>query len=86
MLRLEEDIREIRGQQAELVEIVGTMARDFSRFTVWAAGGIRELLRASGIPYDSYAAGTTTYRHRVRHRTDGAGPSGGSDHEDQPDP
>nr|GEZ74064.1 hypothetical protein [Tanacetum cinerariifolium] len=34
MARLEEDIHEIREALAEQHEVIGTMARDFSRFTI----------------------------------------------------
>ncbi|GJV68377.1 hypothetical protein Tco_1483886 [Tanacetum coccineum] len=44
MARLEEDVHEIRGALAEQREVIGAMARDFSRFTVWAASGIAQLL------------------------------------------
>ncbi|GJU42622.1 hypothetical protein Tco_1195579 [Tanacetum coccineum] len=40
MARLEEDVHKIRGALAEQREVIGAMARDFSRFTVWAASGI----------------------------------------------
>ncbi|GKF58419.1 hypothetical protein Tco_0171956 [Tanacetum coccineum] len=40
MARLEEDVLEIRGALAEQRKVIGAMAKDFSRFTVWAASGI----------------------------------------------
>ncbi|GJV72639.1 hypothetical protein Tco_1492634 [Tanacetum coccineum] len=40
MARLEEDVHEIRGALAEQREVIGAMASDFSRFTIWAASGI----------------------------------------------
>ncbi|GJZ55130.1 hypothetical protein Tco_0610323 [Tanacetum coccineum] len=40
MARLEEDVHEIRGALAKKREVIGAMARDFSRFTVWAASRI----------------------------------------------
>ncbi|GJV63519.1 retrovirus-related pol polyprotein from transposon TNT 1-94, partial [Tanacetum coccineum] len=44
MARLEEDVHEICGALAEQREVIGAMARDFSRFTVWAISGIAQLL------------------------------------------
>ncbi|GKD23166.1 hypothetical protein Tco_1224869 [Tanacetum coccineum] len=41
---LEEDVHEIYRALAEQREVIGAMARDFSRFTVWAASGIAQLL------------------------------------------
>ncbi|GJX14270.1 hypothetical protein Tco_0206028, partial [Tanacetum coccineum] len=35
MARLEEDMHEIRGALVEQREVIGAMARDFSKFTVW---------------------------------------------------
>ncbi|GJV73189.1 putative ribonuclease H-like domain-containing protein [Tanacetum coccineum] len=40
MARLEEDVQEIREALVEQREVISAMARDFSRFTVWAASGI----------------------------------------------
>ncbi|GKA14359.1 hypothetical protein Tco_0694005 [Tanacetum coccineum] len=42
--RLEEDVHEIRVALGEQREVMDAMARDFSRFTVWAARGISQLL------------------------------------------
>ncbi|GJW30730.1 retrovirus-related pol polyprotein from transposon TNT 1-94 [Tanacetum coccineum] len=44
MARLEEDVHEIRGALAEQREVIGAMARDFLRFTVWAISRIAQLL------------------------------------------
>ncbi|GJU98697.1 hypothetical protein Tco_1327968 [Tanacetum coccineum] len=44
MVRLEEDVHEICRALAEQREVIGAMARDFSRFTVWVASGIAQLL------------------------------------------
>nr|GFB18525.1 hypothetical protein [Tanacetum cinerariifolium] len=46
MAKLEEKVYEIRGTLAEQCEVISTMARDFSRFTVWAANGIAQLLES----------------------------------------
>ncbi|GJX63527.1 hypothetical protein Tco_0296427 [Tanacetum coccineum] len=44
MAKLEEDVHEICGALAEQPKMIGAMARDFSRFTVWAVSGIAQLL------------------------------------------
>ncbi|GKE07415.1 hypothetical protein Tco_1399433 [Tanacetum coccineum] len=44
MARLEDDVYEIHGELAEQRKVIGAMAKDFSRFTVWAASGIAQLL------------------------------------------
>nr|GFB99166.1 hypothetical protein [Tanacetum cinerariifolium] len=41
LARLEEEVHEIRGALDEQRQMMDTMARDLSRFTVWAAGGPR---------------------------------------------
>ncbi|GJZ51928.1 hypothetical protein Tco_0606443 [Tanacetum coccineum] len=51
MARLEEEVHEIRESLAEQREVMDAMARDFSRFTVWAASGILQLLDASRAAY-----------------------------------
>ncbi|GKE00751.1 hypothetical protein Tco_1388734, partial [Tanacetum coccineum] len=49
MARLEEDVYKIRGALAEKREVIGAMAKDFSRFTVWAASGITQLLDSARV-------------------------------------
>ncbi|GJZ21461.1 hypothetical protein Tco_0558500, partial [Tanacetum coccineum] len=44
MARLEEDVQEIHGALAEQREGISAMTRDFSRFIIWAASGIAQLL------------------------------------------
>ncbi|GJV02401.1 hypothetical protein Tco_1335970 [Tanacetum coccineum] len=48
MARLEEDVHEIRVALGEQREVMDAMAKDFSRFTVWAARGISQLLDSAG--------------------------------------
>ncbi|GKE88723.1 hypothetical protein Tco_1566198, partial [Tanacetum coccineum] len=55
MDRLEEDIREIRGALVEQREVINAMARDFSKFTVWAARGIAQLLDFARVTYVPYS-------------------------------
>nr|GEX18783.1 hypothetical protein [Tanacetum cinerariifolium] len=47
----EEDMHEIREALAEQREVIDAMARDFSRFTLWTAGGITQT------EWDLYQAG-----------------------------
>ncbi|GJW08631.1 hypothetical protein Tco_1571054 [Tanacetum coccineum] len=48
-----EEVHGIRESLAEQREVIDAMARDFSRFTVWATSGISQLLDASGATYTS---------------------------------
>ncbi|GJS39225.1 hypothetical protein Tco_0564268 [Tanacetum coccineum] len=75
MARLEEDMHEIRGALVEQREVIDVMARDFSIFTVWAAGGITQLLDSTGASYTSYSKTYIPYQRRVRRRTDAASTS-----------
>ncbi|GKG05759.1 hypothetical protein Tco_0325845, partial [Tanacetum coccineum] len=50
MARLEEDMHEIHEALAEQREVISAMAKDFSRFTVWAASGIAQLLDSAKLP------------------------------------
>nr|GEW09040.1 hypothetical protein [Tanacetum cinerariifolium] len=52
MARLEEDVHEIRVALGEQREVMDAMARDFSRFTVWAARNISQLLDSTGATYE----------------------------------
>ncbi|GJU25143.1 hypothetical protein Tco_1163764 [Tanacetum coccineum] len=52
--RLEEDVHEIHEALVEQRKVIGAMARDFSRFTVWAADGIAQLLDSTRVSYTLY--------------------------------
>ncbi|GKE54037.1 hypothetical protein Tco_1489193 [Tanacetum coccineum] len=86
MARLEEDVHEIRRALAEQREVIGAMAKDFSRFTVWAANGIAQLLDSARVAYTSYSKTRITYQRRVRYRTDGASTSTAQQDQHQPNP
>ncbi|GJW24389.1 hypothetical protein Tco_0038200 [Tanacetum coccineum] len=75
LVRLEEDVHEIHEELAEQHEVIGAMARDFSRFTVWAASGIAQLLDYARVTYMPYFETHVPYQKRVRRRTDGASTS-----------
>ncbi|GKF93947.1 hypothetical protein Tco_0283647, partial [Tanacetum coccineum] len=68
MVKLEEDVHEIRRALAEQREATGAMARDFSRFTVWAASGIAQLLDSAQVTYTPYFETHVPYHRRVRRR------------------
>ncbi|GKC85420.1 hypothetical protein Tco_1141137 [Tanacetum coccineum] len=53
LARVEEEVHDIRGALGEQREVMDAMAEDLSRFTVWAAGGISQLLDYAGATYDS---------------------------------
>nr|GEY09289.1 hypothetical protein [Tanacetum cinerariifolium] len=55
MARLEEEVHWIRESLVEQQEVMDAMARDFSRFIVWAASGISQLLDATGATHTSSA-------------------------------
>ncbi|GJU00241.1 hypothetical protein Tco_1110579 [Tanacetum coccineum] len=75
MARLEENVHEIRGALAEQREVIGDMAMDFSRFTVWAASGIAQLLDSARVTYTPYSETRIPYQRRVRQRTSKASTS-----------
>ncbi|GKD60128.1 hypothetical protein Tco_1297637 [Tanacetum coccineum] len=75
MDRLEEDVHKIRGALAEQREVIGAMAKDFSRFTVWAASGIVQLLDSARVTYTPYFETHVPYQRYVRRRTNGASTS-----------
>ncbi|GKC92308.1 hypothetical protein Tco_1157750 [Tanacetum coccineum] len=57
-------------------EVIDAMARDFSRFTVWAASDISQVLDLSGATYMRYSETHVPYQRRmVRQRTDGVSTS-----------
>ncbi|GJU00451.1 hypothetical protein Tco_1110789 [Tanacetum coccineum] len=70
LARLDEDVYGIQVCLGEHRKVVDTMARDFSRFTVWAAGGISQLLDLAGATYTWYSETHVPYqRRRVRRKT-----------------
>ncbi|GJW08755.1 putative reverse transcriptase domain-containing protein [Tanacetum coccineum] len=83
----QEEVHEIREALGEQCEVMDVMARDLSRFTVWAAGGISQLLDSVGATYIRYSETHVPYqRCRVRQRTDGASTFTAQQDEQQPDP
>ncbi|GJX31529.1 hypothetical protein Tco_0241384, partial [Tanacetum coccineum] len=86
MARLEEDVNKIHGALAEQREVIGAMAMDFSRFTVWAASCIAQLLDFARVTYMSYSKIHIPYQRRVRCRTDSASTSIAQQDQQQPDP
>ncbi|GKE81191.1 hypothetical protein Tco_1551191 [Tanacetum coccineum] len=85
MARLEEDVHEIRGALAKQREVIGAMARDFSRYTVWAASRIAQLLDSARVTYTPYSETRIPYQRRVRRRTDGSNTSTAQQDQQQPD-
>ncbi|GKE01064.1 hypothetical protein Tco_1389047 [Tanacetum coccineum] len=68
-------------------EVMDAMARDLSRFTVWAAGGISQQLDSIGATYVQYSETHVPYqRRRVRQRTVDASTLAAPLDEDQLDP
>ncbi|GKE64213.1 hypothetical protein Tco_1518374, partial [Tanacetum coccineum] len=51
LARLEEDVHGIQVSLGKQHEVVNMMAKDFSIFTVWVAGGISQLLDSAGATY-----------------------------------
>ncbi|GKE06888.1 hypothetical protein Tco_1398906 [Tanacetum coccineum] len=87
LARLEEDVHGIHVSLGEQHEMVDTIAKDFSRFTVWAAGGISQILDSAGATYVRYSETHVPYeRRRVRQRTGKASTSAAPLDEDRPDP
>ncbi|GJZ18414.1 hypothetical protein Tco_0554537 [Tanacetum coccineum] len=71
-----EEVHEIREALGEQCEVMDAMARDFSRFTVWAVRDISHLLDSAGATYVRYSDTHVPYqRRRVRQRTDDASTS-----------
>ncbi|GJZ61451.1 hypothetical protein Tco_0617588 [Tanacetum coccineum] len=87
LARVEEEVHEIRGALGEQREVMDAMARDLSRFTVWAARCISQLLDSAGATYVRYSKTRVPYqRRRIRQRTGEASTSATLFDEDQPDP
>ncbi|GKA45912.1 hypothetical protein Tco_0738708 [Tanacetum coccineum] len=55
MARLEEEVHRLKESLDEQHEVVDIIAIDFSRFTVWAARGISQLLNVTDATYTMYS-------------------------------
>nr|GEY88867.1 hypothetical protein [Tanacetum cinerariifolium] len=86
MARLEEDVHEIRGALAEQREVIGSMARDFLRFTIWSTSGISQLLDSARVTYTPYSETHIPYQRHVRQRTSKASTFTAQQDPQQPDP
>nr|GFC75254.1 hypothetical protein [Tanacetum cinerariifolium] len=87
MARLEEEVHWIRESLVEQQEVMDAMARDFSRFIVWAASGISQLLDATGATHTRYSETHVPYhRRRVKRRSGYTSTSASSVNEDKLDP
>nr|GEW27099.1 hypothetical protein [Tanacetum cinerariifolium] len=87
LARVEEEVHKIRGTLGKQHEVMDAMARGLSRFTVWAAGGISQLLDFVRATYVRYSKTHVPYqRRRVRQRTGDTNTSAAPLYEDQPDP
>ncbi|GJS77868.1 hypothetical protein Tco_0727749, partial [Tanacetum coccineum] len=87
LARMEDEVHEIRGSLGEQREVMDTMAKDLSRFTVWAVGGISQLLDFAGATYVRYSETHVPYqRRRVREMISNASTSTSQQDEQQPDP
>ncbi|GJS60050.1 hypothetical protein Tco_0654834 [Tanacetum coccineum] len=75
MANLKEDMHDICRALAEQREVIVVMAKDFSRFTVWEARGITQLLDSTGASYTPYSETHIPYQRRVRRMTNGASTS-----------
>nr|GFA44790.1 hypothetical protein [Tanacetum cinerariifolium] len=76
----------IRGALAEQREVIGSMARDFLRFTLWSTSWISQLLDYARVTYTSYSETHIPYQRHVRQRTSEASTSTAQQDPQQPDP
>nr|GEU45135.1 reverse transcriptase domain-containing protein [Tanacetum cinerariifolium] len=53
--RLEEEVHGIRGALGEQIEVLVSMARDFSRFTRWTVTSLSLMMDCAGVRYTSYS-------------------------------
>ncbi|GJW57280.1 hypothetical protein Tco_0104011 [Tanacetum coccineum] len=68
--RLKEEVYGIQVSLGEQREVTDAMAKDLSRFTVWADGGISQLLDLAKATYMRYSETHVPYqRRKVRQRT-----------------
>nr|GEV65988.1 hypothetical protein [Tanacetum cinerariifolium] len=73
MARLEEEVHRPRESLDKQREVMDAMAIDFSKFTMWAASGISQLLELSGATYAMYSETHVPYQmRRVKQRTNNA--------------
>ncbi|GKE30906.1 hypothetical protein Tco_1446290, partial [Tanacetum coccineum] len=86
MVRLEEDVHEIRKALTEQREVIDAMAHDFSRFYTWTTTSLAWMMDRDGVSYTSYSQTPREYQRRVRCRTNGASTSTAQQDPHQPYP
>ncbi|GJZ24639.1 hypothetical protein Tco_0562098 [Tanacetum coccineum] len=86
MVRLEEDVHEIRETLAKQRKVISMMAHDFSRYCTWTTTSLTRMMDRIGMTYTSYSQTPREYTRRVRRRTDGANTSAAQQDPQQPDP
>ncbi|GKB68884.1 hypothetical protein Tco_0930296 [Tanacetum coccineum] len=87
LAKVEDEVHKIRGAFSEQCEVMDAIARNLSRFIVWAVGGISRLLDSARATYVWYSETHVPYqRRRVRKSTRHASTSTAPLDEDQPDP
>ncbi|GKA66108.1 hypothetical protein Tco_0765916 [Tanacetum coccineum] len=87
MARLEENMHKIRGTLAEQHEVIGAMARNFSKFYTWTTTSLARMMDKAGVIYTSYSQTLREYqRRKVRQRTGEANTSTAHQDQQQPDP
>ncbi|GKE10978.1 hypothetical protein Tco_1414529 [Tanacetum coccineum] len=72
LARLEEDVHRIQGALGEQIEVLDSMAYDFSRFTTWTVTRLSRMMDPAGVRYMSYSDYHIPYVRRTRRRTDDA--------------
>ncbi|GKF41865.1 hypothetical protein Tco_0125207 [Tanacetum coccineum] len=75
LARLEEDVHRIQGALGEQIEVLDSMAYDFSRFTTWTVTRLSRMMDPAGVRYMSYSDYHIPYVRRTGHRTDNANTS-----------
>nr|GEW41732.1 protein ALP1-like [Tanacetum cinerariifolium] len=85
MARLEEEVHGLRESLGEQRAVLDRMSRDFSRFNIWMASRLSQLLDASGVTYTRYGDYHIPYQRRTRQRTEGASTSASPRTDDHPD-
>ncbi|GKB57302.1 hypothetical protein Tco_0913488, partial [Tanacetum coccineum] len=86
MVRLEEDVHEIRGKLADQRKVISVMTRDFSRFYTCTTTSLARMMDKAGVIHTSFSETPREYTRRVRHKTGEASTSTAQQDQQQPDP
>ncbi|GJZ52243.1 hypothetical protein Tco_0606758 [Tanacetum coccineum] len=68
--QLEEEVHDMHEALQGQREVLDSMARDFSKFSIWTVTSLARLMDRDGVPYTRYSESPVEYQRCTRQSTD----------------